>query len=66
MRADAFDLAQPLERREVLDHVTATLGVHDGRSAVEDVITGEQRPFLVEQEAQMIRQACPACESLRA
>ena len=52
---DALELAQTIERREVLLHVAAALRVHHRRRAVEHVIAGEQRAFFVEPEAQMVR-----------
>ena len=51
---DAADLAQPLERLEVLGHVAAPLRADHGGRAVEHVVAGEEHPLLFEQEAEMV------------
>ena len=63
---DPLDLAEPVERREVLHHVAAALRVHHGGGAVEHVIAGEQRALLVEQEAQVVRRVAGRVDRLEA
>ncbi len=49
------ELAQAFERREVLDHVAATRRCDHARGAVEHGVAREQRPLLVEVEAEVVR-----------
>ena len=63
---NALDLAQPVERREVLAHVATAIGIDDRRGAVQDVVAREQHAFLFEPEAQMIRRVTRRVQGFQA
>ena len=59
-------LLEPVQRGEVLRHVATAARAHDRDDAVEHGVAREERPLLLEQEAEMVRRVTGRVEHLQA